>query len=140
MNDKKLEANEVLNISFVVVVASEDIDDIMCTALEGGINYWCDEAAVDEDKRVTEWGHEQIARGGELKIHVVEPFDDEDTEWFTLTKEKFMNGLKLYIARQGHVDFLEVVDHELRVDAGYVDADAADTIIQYALFGDIIYG
>lgn len=41
---------------------------------------------------MAEWEHEQIARGGELRIRVEEPFDDEDTEWYVLTKEKFLNG------------------------------------------------
>lgn len=80
-----------------VVVTEEDVDDIMCSALEGGIAYWCDSARVQKDKRVASWGHEQIARGGELKIHVCEPFDDEDTEWYTLNKEKFMKGLEMYL-------------------------------------------
>lgn len=80
-----------------VVVTEEDVDDIMCSALEGGITYWCDSARVQKDKRVASWGHEQIARGGELKIHVCEPFDDEDTEWYTLNKEKFMKGLEMYL-------------------------------------------
>lgn len=63
-----------------VIVTEEDVDDIMCSALEGGIVYWCNAAKVPADKMVASCGHEQIARGGELKIHVCEPFDDEDTE------------------------------------------------------------
>ena len=33
-----------------VVVTEEDVDDIMCSALEGGITYWCDSARVQKDK------------------------------------------------------------------------------------------
>lgn len=32
------------------------------------------------------------------------------------------------------------IDHELHIDCGMVDAEVADAIIQYALFGEIIYG
>ena len=39
-----------------VIVTEEDIDDIMCSALEGGITYWCNAAKVLEDKRVASWG------------------------------------------------------------------------------------
>ena len=41
------EAKVVLRVNFNVVVSGEDIDDIMCSALEGGINYWCGKAEVD---------------------------------------------------------------------------------------------
>ena len=44
MEEKKMGTNEVLNVSFAVVVTPEDIDDIMCAALEGGITYWCNRA------------------------------------------------------------------------------------------------
>ena len=37
----------VLRVNFNVVISGEDIDDIMCSALEGGINYWCGKAEVD---------------------------------------------------------------------------------------------
>ena len=140
-NEKKVFAkSEVLDIAFRVVVTGEDIDDIMATALEGGITNWADEASVNEEKRVADWGHEQIARGGELQIHVIEPFDRDNAEWYTLTKEKFLKGLETYLKKPAYSDFLEFVDHELRVDTCYVDASVADAIVQYALFGDIIYG
>lgn len=85
-------------------------------------------------------GHEQIARDGELHIHVVEPFDQDDTEWYILTKEKFLNGLAKYLKEPKYSDCLEFVNHELRIDTCYIDADVADTIIQYALFGEVVYG
>lgn len=139
MEEKKIGTNEVLNVSFAVVVTPEDIDDIMCTALEGGITYWCNRAKVVGDY-LGEYGHEQIARGGELEMHVVEPFDEEDTEWYTLTKEKLLKGLEAYLKEPRHGDFLEFVDHELKLDTCNVDANVADSIVQYALFGEEIYG
>lgn len=36
-------------------------------------------------------------------------------------------------------DFLEFADHEVRLDTGYADADVADTIIQYALFDELVF-
>ena len=42
-----MENNEFLiSIAKEVKVTAEDIDDIMCSALEGGINYWCCKAEV----------------------------------------------------------------------------------------------
>ena len=128
------------NISFSVVISPEDIDDIMATALEGGITYWADKAEVPEEKRVADWGHEQIARNGELLIHVIEPFDQDDAEWYTLTREKFLRGLEKYLKNPAYGNILEFIDGELEMDACYVDANVADAIVQYALFDEIIYG
>lgn len=140
MEMKKIGLNNVLNMSFSVVVTPDDIDVIMATALEGGINYWADQAKVQEEKRVADWGHEQIAKDGELLIRVIEPFDQDDTKWYVLTKEKFLNGLAEYLKDPKYSDCLEFVNHELRIDTCYIDAVVADCIIQYALFGEIVYG
>lgn len=137
---KKMGLNHALNISFRVIVTPEDIDDIMVSALEGSMSYWANRTNVPKEKRVAEWGYEQIARGGELHIHVVEPFDQNGTEWYVLTKEKFLKGLEIYLKEPKYSDCLEFVNHELRIDTCYVDADVADTIVQYALFGEIVYG
>lgn len=59
---------EIMNIELKVVVNDEDIDDIMAGALEGGINYWCDEAKV-VGNYLGEYASEQISRGGQLKLH-----------------------------------------------------------------------
>lgn len=137
---KKLETNSILNLNFSVLVTTEDIDDIMVSALEGGITYWANRAKVPEEKRVAEWGHEQIARDGELHIHVVEPFDQDDTEWYILTKEKFMEGLKRWLEVPG-TELIPLPHGErLGVDTSQIDGAAADEIIQYALFGEVVYG
>lgn len=137
---KKMGLNHALNISFRVIVTPEDIDDIMVSALEGSMSYWANRTNVPKEKRVAEWGYEQIARGGELHIHVVEPFDQNGTEWYVLTKEKFLKGLEKYLKEPKYSDCLEFVNHELRIDTCYIDAGVADCIIQYALFGEIVYG
>lgn len=132
-------AAQSLSIELKVIITEEDIDDIMVSALEGGITYWCDIAKVPKNKRVSEWGHEQIARGGELELHLIEPFDDEDTEWYTLNKEKFMEGLKKYIYDPAYECLVQKNNH-LEIETGNIDAACADTIIQYALFGEEVFG
>ena len=92
--EEKLEAVDciVLNCAFDVRVRNEDIDDIMVSALEGGINYWCRKAEVKGDY-LGEYASDQISRGGELILH-----DAEENKSYTLSKEKFIDGLKKYIA------------------------------------------
>lgn len=140
--EEKLEAVDcmVLNCAFDVGVRNEDIDDIMVSALEGGINYWCRKADVKGDY-LGEYASDQISRGGELILH-----DAEENKSYTLSKEKFMEGLKKYIAagNTGCIDRetnrIGVYTGKLNIDSGNIDAGAADCIIQYALFGDVIYG
>ena len=55
-------------------VTMQDIDDIMCTALDGGITGWC-RAAKPVGKRLGEYAHEQIARGGSLMLYDAESSD-----------------------------------------------------------------
>ena len=116
-----------------VKLTVEDIDDIMVAALEGGINYWCSEAEVVEERRCTDWGHEQIARGGALVLHDVE---DIDEKW-ELDLEKFLNGFKLWV-EQG-LDEYGAVQKDGTVDCCQIDAACADEIVQLALFGEVTF-
>lgn len=117
-----------------IVVTQEDIDDIMVSALEGGINYWCGKTEVD-GKYLGEYASEQISRGGTLILH-----DTEEGRKELLTKEKLLQGIKMYAEQPNSSDIFEVIDHELHIDCGMVDAEVADAIIQYAIFAEIFYG
>ena len=55
-------------------ITTEDIDDIMCSALEGGITYWCCRAEVVGDY-LGDFASEQISRGGTLLLHDAEEDD-----------------------------------------------------------------
>lgn len=112
-----------------VKVTDEDIDDIMCSALEGGICYWCDRAEVAGDY-LGEYAHEQISRGGTLLLH-----DREGEAAVRLTLEKFMYGLRRFLSGN-----LAKVVFKGRIDPGEIDGARADSIIQYAVFDEIIYG
>ena len=119
-------------ISVVInfVVSDEDIDDIMSAALDGGVTYWCGRAEVVGDY-LGEYASEQISRGGALKLH-----DIEGDGVFELTLDKFLVGLRLWIENERAFELTNAG----RLDVGQIDAAAADTIVQYALFNDIVYG
>lgn len=115
-----------------VSVTDKDIDDIMCTALEGGITHWCDYAEV-LGGYLGEYAHEQISRDGVLVLR-----DSETGEYFTLTKEKFLKGLETACKENIYSEYEWCNGSE--IDTFQVDADIADAIVQIALFGDIIFG
>lgn len=118
-----------LNINYKVELDNECIDDLMTTALEGGITHWCDGVEVVGDY-LGEYASDQISRGGMLRLH-----DSEEDEWHELNLEKFTKGLTKVIEELG-LDAL----YEGKVDAGEIDAEDADAIIQYAIFGEVFYG
>lgn len=123
-----------LKVEMEIVVSQEDIDDIMCGALESGITYWCSRAKV-VGEYLGEYGHEQIARGGKLELH-----DREEDKVHTLDLEKLLNGIKLYAQNPVGCNCLEQVDGHLEIDCCNADAVVCDAIIQYALFGEVVYG
>lgn len=129
-NPSKVKKHAVSAV-FNFVVSDEDIDDIMSAALDGGITYWCGRAEV-VGEYLGEYASEQISRGGTLKLYDIE----EPKTVYELTLDKFLVGLRLWIENERTFELTEAG----RLDVGQIDAVAADTIIQYALFNDIIYG
>ena len=119
-----------VSVVITFVVTDEDIDDIMSAALDGGITYWCNRAEV-VDEYLGEYASEQISRGGTLKL-----YDIEDGTVSELTLDKFLNGLRLWIENERAFEMTDAG----RLDVGNIDALAADAIIQYALFNDVVYG
>ena len=117
-------------------LTQQDVDDIMVSALEGGICYWSDCVEV-VDRYLGEYASGQISRGGKLKIHVDEPFDEANTEWYELDMEKFAQGFRLWLENGG--DRYGAVSNG-EVDTCEIDGEMADLIVQYALFGEVVYG
>lgn len=134
MDEKKEEKFEIVKAELEIVLSTEDIDDIMCGALEGGITYWCKRAEVIGEY-LGEYGSEQIARGGMLKLYV-----REGGKTYELTKEKFLKGIELWAKNPVGCNCLEMMDGKFRIDCCNADAVVCDAIIQYAIFGDLIYG
>jgi hypothetical protein len=115
-------------------VTREQMDNMLVTALEGGINYWCGSAEItkpaqeDTDSPDAKWASHVVSRGGELKMTDVE----EPDEVWTLTQEKMLKGMA-YGLKWGNYGSVEnMLDSH--------DAETADVIVQYALFDDIVFG
>lgn len=125
MNEKKFTIRPQIEVN----LTQQDIDDIMVTALEGGINYWCRKAEV-LGEYLGQAASDQISRGGILILH-----DAESAQSWDLTLGKFLNGVKLYFEHGCHV---QVEDNN--IDAGDIDASDADCIIQLAIFEEVVFG
>ena len=105
----------------------EDMEDIIVTALEGGIGYWaCLDNTEQPDGTITaEWAWKVLQNGGQLHF-----FDEEDDD-----AEYFMDLASLYTGIG-----LAIKDKYWDGDMDNLDALVADSIIQYAVFGEVVYG
>lgn len=125
MGDKKFEVTAEVK----VLLTQQDVDDIMVAALEGGITYWCDEAKV-VGEYLGEYASEQISRGGTLILH-----DAEEGEEHLFTIEQFMQGFRLYLEQGCYVNI-----EDNAIDTCDIDASDADCIVQFGIFGEVVYG
>ena len=125
MSEKKFTVRPQIEVN----LSQQDIDDIMVKALEGGITHWCKKAVV-VGEHLGERASDQISRGGTLALH-----DAETTDVWMLNLENFLNGVKLYFEDGCHVQVEDGC-----IDTCDIDANDADCIIQFALFGEVVFG
>lgn len=131
----------------------DDILDILTTAIEGGIGYWAclrnDDPDWAEGRKQWKEEHKNDAdptpcycdvaykvmeMGKAVKFTDAELDDDDpDLEYWELTMEKFLKGCSQYIQVTGK-------DIKKAMDESDFDAEDADMIIQYALFGELVFG
>jgi len=104
-------------------VSQELVDDLLCTAFEGG-SMWIDYIRTPVFPEGADYGHEVISRDGYATIAA-------DGEHFNLTLPAFIRGIKLHCENKPTSVVALEEDH---------DADDADCILQYALFGEVVYG
>ena len=119
----------MFTINNKIALSADNIDDLMVTALEGGINYWCEDCLIKNIPAESEcvFASHVISKNGVLTL-----FDLDSTEKWDLTLEMFLKGVKKY-CEENNIDSAEdLMDNH--------DAYTADDIIQYAIFDEIIYG
>ena len=117
----------------------QDINDIIVTALEGGINYWCGKAKMklnpdktyfgvaEEDQEKVKYASDVIGYGGVLIL-----FDaEEPTEKWELDADKLLKGIAKYCEENNYA-LSELMDN--------YDSDTADGIVQFGLFDELVFG
>jgi len=129
-------------VQIPVELDDEFFDDIICTMFEGGSNYWIGKTQIihpDGEKPkgmpVSAWIASAINKDGMIKIL---PQDDNVT--VVLNKKRLVFGLKEWITKCPDKVSLINENGKNCIDAGNVDADDADAILQYALFEELVFG
>jgi hypothetical protein len=131
-------------ITHEVDLDDEFFEDIICTMFEGGSNYWIDKIKINhpdgnkpKDVPNSTWAANALNNGGNIIIY---PYG-EDEEKITLVKNMLVEGLDKWAKNYPtHVSIVHENTGKSTIDAGDIDADDADIILQYALFNDVIYG
>jgi hypothetical protein len=119
-------------------LTASDVDNIMVTAIEGGIGYWARlENDTDEWKDKPEnissaqWATHLLLQGKFVLFSDSEIFDESDPDYVhpPLTLEGLAKGYALNHKKR---------PWDSSIENG--DATTCDCIVQYAIFGELVYG
>jgi len=128
-----------ITITKEIEITDQQMSDLMVAALEGGINYWCRKAEMKkdgiggfdgvtlEDEEEVVYASDLIAKGGTLIL-----YDAESSDKWELNKEKFMQGLVKTLEWGDFKNVDELMDNH--------DAETADVLVQFAVFGELTFG
>lgn len=118
-------------------LTDEDCEDIMGTASYGGITYWAEGAS---ERQRAKYKHADFVfwdREGERVVSLTKG-QIRSAYFKLLANEPRLVGTMIH----GYMlDSMRYADEETRrPDLGFIDADAADCIVQVAAFGEVLYG
>lgn len=132
----------VRSIGVKVDLTPEFLSDVLIIAFDaphGGCWYWA-EPSINADTE--QWAYISPDDKTWTKVTVVEtePSDGKSPIVYTVNHPAIQRGCELLLKKviEG-ADFPTTAVAILQQDAGMIDADAADVIVQYAIFGEVIY-
>lgn len=115
-------------------LTEKDIENIIVTAFEGGSNYWMGlDNSTDNWKNkpkgvpLSQWATKLLLEESYVKLYDIEQSED-DSNW-VITLEKIIKGYEMNCIER---------PHDCDLEQG--DAGTADCILQYALFGKVVFG
>lgn len=156
--DKEI-AKEV-NPQITIKITKEDVNDILSSALNGGIDYWGE--AVPNDRHYEEaskWLRENAEPDyddGEIcyeeiiaqilfegKSVTVRDNEEDRETWLSLSN--LAAGIQKAFREGYYSDYHWIVPEgdgfgEWSLNTSQIDSEVADVIIQLAVFGEVVYG
>ena len=119
-----------------IEISDELIEDILCSAFEGGSTYWANNVSChnrEDMKKVGGWKHEYLTKtklkDAKLIMHTIV-------------------GSEVAFSKKSIIDALQMMDNPKngytkalnRILFGDWDADDADIVLQMACFKEVVYG
>jgi len=132
------------DIKIGFTIPRERLQHILTTAFESGIGYWADPGESDDIKWYTATRDAQ----GNVTSITFQPARGVRTRTNCITVNVLADAIGRALTqglirgddhddRDGHYDAMMAVTRELRDEQ---DAFTADALVQYALFGKVVYG
>lgn len=115
--------SETNKIKCCIKISDEALDDILSYAFLRA-TYWLYSQNIKEHKRAFNYT---------LLVPVTE--DDSEFKKYHLTKNILLSGLKQYIEEYGIT-----IDKDGDIDVSSIDSFDCELILQYALFGEQVFG
>lgn len=115
-----------IQITTTIQISEQRVLDILTTAREGGIDYWADTRHTKRNEQ-----HDVIS---------FECVDNEDdaAEWVEVNSDTIVKGITLLL--NGNKEHHTSLRCELlKGEDGDYDAGGADVIVQYGLFGELVF-
>ena len=114
------------------IITNEAVEDLLCSAFEGGSNYWAQAEAHTKPRAGATYLHQYPIREGSVIITDME----NGGRKYTLDRSALQRGLeamsKLEPGKGSH--------HWADLLKGDTDATTGDVFLQMCLFGEIMYG
>lgn len=120
-----------IKVTTEMTLPAEFLHDIITTACEGGINYWARAKNVvrDDDLNVT-------------RLEVQDREEHTEYGWHIVNKDVVAKGIERIL--EGQFQISDEIKRDIFIgcanrDAGYIDANGADCIVQAGIFNEIVY-
>jgi hypothetical protein len=125
-------------INVELEIKDQFIVDLVITALEGGISYWA--CLVNEGEHfdnfyennngvsTSEFVANLLLSGNSVFFFDTDMQSDEGEHW-KLNLPMLLNGIEMYAKENKDINFME-----------NLDSNVADSIFQYAMFNEVVYG
>ena len=122
----------------------EFLADIVICALEGGIGYWAQARTYKWWSPTLDGGTAEHVDGMSNAYAVIRVMDDDESnEWLAIDLDLIALGMKRMLAPGFRIrdDIASnVFLARKNCDAGEIDAEIADCIVQTGLFGEVEFG
>ena len=119
-----------------IEISDELIEDILCSAFEGGITYWANDIScedIKDMKMIGGWKHEYLTKTKKKDAKMFIHHFDEG--YVQITKKSIIDALqKMDTPEYKYTKALGRLLNET------YDADDADIVVQTACFGEVVYG
>ena len=123
----------------------ENARDLLVTAIEGGIAYWCNEDCENVNiERSEGWGGEDSSLWWYTKLELDSDCMGDEMKHYVLTPETMVEKFDAwaeYCEKTMKWRWAEWVEAMKEDDlAGSCDAEDADCFVQFCLFGEVVFG